>query len=110
MAIPVNSDEAGMPAQFRKGVNRDATVRLNPLVVEKHDSLKELARLKDENDALRQLIAHISAGPEEIKGRPMTQTERELRSSLEEVARLKNMLANADMKLRQLERRIQDGA
>jgi hypothetical protein len=110
MAVSVNSDEASTPAQFRKGINRDATVHLNPLVVEKHDSLKELARLKDENDALRQLIAHISAGPEEIEGRPMTQPERELRSSLEEVARLKNMLANADMKLRQLERRIQDGA
>jgi hypothetical protein len=110
LAASVNSDEASLPAQFRNGVNRDATVRLNPLVVEKHESLKELTRLKGENDALRQLIAHISAGPEEIKGRPMTQPERELRSSLEEVARLKNMLVNADMKLRQLERRIQDGA
>jgi hypothetical protein len=106
----INPGSADEPVQPRRGQTRDATVRLNPLVVEKHDSQKEINQLKEENDALRQLIAHISAGPEEIDGRPMSQAERELRSSLEEVARLKNMLANADMKLRQLERRVQGGA
>jgi hypothetical protein len=109
-SLPLTPARADEPEQPRKGPSRDATVRLNPLVVEKYESTSVVAKLKEENDALRQLIAHISAGPEEVDGRPMNQTERELRSSLEEVARLKNMLANADMKLRQFERRLQDNA
>ncbi len=45
-----------------------------------------------------------------MDGQLMNLTERELRLSLEEVARLKNILANADMKIRQLERKVQGGA
>jgi chromosome segregation ATPase len=98
------------PTQPQKEPIHDATIRLDPKVVEKHETEKEIKRLQEENDALRQLIAHISAGPEETDGRLMNQTERELHLSLEEVARLKNILANADMKIRQLERKVQSGA
>jgi hypothetical protein len=56
------------------------------------------------------LITHISAGPEVPSGAPDNQTERELRLSLEEVARLKNMLAGADMKLRQMDRKLKGGS
>jgi hypothetical protein len=98
------------PTQPQKEPIHDATIRLDPKVVEKHETEKEIKRLQEENDALRQLIAHISAGPEEMDGQLMNLTERELRLSLEEVARLKNILANADMKIRQLERKVQGGA
>jgi hypothetical protein len=107
---PFQTDTQPEPASNRRRLVRDATVQLNPQVVEKYDNSKEIARLQDENNALRQLIAHISSPPEEADERPLNQTERELRLSLEEVARLKNMLADADMKLRQLERKVQGGA
>ncbi|GEM_PF-2967728 len=94
----------------RKLFSRDATIKLDPQVVEKHDRAKELAKLRDENEALRQLITHISANPEVSPERPEKQTERELRLSLEEVARLKNMLGDADMKLRQMERKLREGS
>ena len=99
--------EPGWP---RKLFNRDATVKLDPLVVERYDTTKEVTRLREENDALRQLITHISASPEEQSAPPEKQTERELRLSLEEVARLKNMLADADMKLRQMDRKLKGGS
>lgn len=91
-------------------LTRDATIRLDPLVAESPQTSKEIARLHDENDALRQLIAHISASPEETPAKEENQPERELRLSLEEVARLKNMLADADMKIRQLDRKLKGGS
>ena len=90
----------------RKALNRDATIKLDPLVVDKHDAVREVAKLRDENEALRQLITHISGNPERPSEQPEKQTEKELRLSLQEVARLKNMLADADMKLRQSDRKL----
>lgn len=109
-AAPESIKQQAQTDRPRKLFSRDATTNLNPLVVEKHDTVKELARLRDENAALRQLITHISAGPEGPSGAPDNQTERELRLSLEEVARLKNMLAGADMKLRQMDRKLKGGS
>jgi hypothetical protein len=94
----------------RKALNRDATIKLDPLVVDKHDAVREVAKLRDENEALRQLITHISGNPERPSEQPEKQTEKELRLSLQEVARLKNMLADADMRLRQSDRKLKGGS
>jgi GAF domain-containing protein len=94
----------------RKAFSRDATVKLDPLVVDKHDTIREIAKLRDENEALRQLITHISGNPEVPSEQPEKQTARELRLSLQEVARLKNMLADADMKFHQLDRKLKGGS
>ena len=109
-ATPETIQQQAVTDQPHKVFTRDATIKLDPRVVENHDAAKEIVRLHDENNALRQLIAHISAGPEETTWKPENHPEKELRLSLEEVARLKNMLADADMKLRQLDRKLKGGS
>jgi hypothetical protein len=93
-------------AQLQKSSKKNDTNKLEPLVAARKEAELDVARLTTENEALQKQVARLKGVSEDEYQLHENQLEKELRLSLEEVARLKNILADADMKARQLEREL----
>lgn len=68
-----------------------------PLLAALEEARQTIARLQDENEALHKSPAAAAAGADQM--------ERELRLTLQEVARLQNTLADSNVKILELEKR-----
>ncbi|MBN2257425.1 MAG: hypothetical protein JW704_06345 [Anaerolineaceae bacterium] len=92
--------------KLKKAETKSDTIKLEPLVVAKHEADQQIARLRAENAALRDQIIQLNGLSSDDIHLGQNQQAKELRLSLEEVARLQNKLALADMKVNQLERKL----
>ncbi|MGA9399190.1 MAG: hypothetical protein WBV22_13150 [Anaerolineaceae bacterium] len=91
---------------LQKAAKKADTDKLEPLVIAMTEAEQKVASLAAENDNLRKQVATMKGISEDEYQLHENQLEKELHLSLEEVARLKNILADADMKTRQLEREL----